>query len=145
MKDAISDFPRRTRAGHEQSLAAQKNAMAIYSEVTMAKDALKEAGRGIACDGRRAGLKAPQGAFEGNLENGMASRIDRSGDRKILAHQSDTPMPECPRNGKHGRRVDGRSREDLFDGNGRRKREHHRQLDKGRRWDAADGPGKFAT
>jgi len=139
MKDAISDFSK--NAEQDMSNASiLKDAMAIYSEVTMAKDALKKKAEEIAVPLEESGLEGAK-ELSSNLEKWLMAEPDRQKwTQEDLASKSDTPMPELPKELEDMVGELMEEQEDLFDEMEDANANITDSIDKGVGWDAADGP-----
>jgi len=85
-----------------------KDAIAIYSEVTMAKDAPQEAAAEIAVPREESGLEGAKETFEQSREKGRGAAPDSKkwSQGRICPPRAIRPMPEAAQGtGRHGRRV----------------------------------------
>jgi hypothetical protein len=139
MKAAISDF---SKLGEQDMSNASliKDAMAIYSEVTMAKDALAQKATEIAVPAEEGGLEGAQ-ELETNIEKWLADKPDRQQwTQEELPEKNDAPMPELPKelDDMVGELME--QQEDLFDQVEDMNANITDSADKGIGWDAMDGP-----
>jgi hypothetical protein len=139
MKATVSDFSKLA----EQDMANAsmiKDAMAIYSETTMAKDALKQQAAEIAVPAEESGLEGAK-ELSSNIEKWLSNTPDRQQwTQEELPTKSDTPMPELPKELEDmvGQLME--QQEDLFDQMEDMNANITDSADKGIGWDAADGP-----
>ncbi len=139
MKAAVSDFSKNAEQDMANASMA-KEAQAIYSEVTMAKDALKQQAAEIAVPAEQSGLEGAK-ELSSNLEKWLSNTPDRTQwTQEELAQKSDTPMPELPKELQDmvGELLE--QQEDLFDQAEDMNANITDSADKGVGWDAADGP-----
>jgi hypothetical protein len=139
MKASVSDFSKLA----EQDMANAsmlKDAMAIYSEVTMAKDALKKQAMEIAVPAEESGLEGAK-ELSSNIEKWLMDTPDRQQwTQEELPDKSDTPMPELPKELEDMVGELMEQQEDLFDQMEDMNANITDSADKGIGWDAADGP-----
>jgi hypothetical protein len=139
MKAAVSDFSK----GAEQDMAnaaMAKEAQAIYSEVTMAKDALNQKAMEIAVPAEENGLEGAK-ELSTNIEKWLTNTPDRQQwTQEELPDKSDTPMPELPKELQDMIGELMEQQEDLFDQMEDQNANITDSADKGIGWDAADGP-----
>lgn len=139
MKAAVSDFSKNAEQDMANASMA-KEAQAIYSEVTMAKDALKQQSVEIAVPAEENGLEGAK-ELEANLERWLSNTPDRQQwTQEELPEKSDTPMPELPKELQDMVGELMEQQEDLFDQMEDMNANITDSADKGIGWDAADGP-----
>ena len=139
MKGALSDFSKNAEQDMANSSVA-KEAQAIYSEVTMAKDALKAQAAEIAVPAEENGLEGAK-ELSSNLERWLSNTPDRQQwTQEELTQKSDTPMPELPKELQDMIGELMEQQEDLFDQMEDQNANITDSADKGIGWDAADGP-----
>jgi len=139
MQQKISDFSK--LAEQDMSNATLlKELMEVYSEVTMAKDALKKQATEIAVAAEEAGLELAK-EITSNLEKWLMSEPDRIKwtQEELLAKQ-DVPMAELPTELEDMIGELMEEQEDLFEDIEDMNANMTDSLDKGAGWDAADGP-----
>jgi hypothetical protein len=139
MKAAVSDF---SKLGEQDMANASmiKDAMAIYSEVTMAKGALTQKAVEIAVPAEEGGLEGAK-ELESNIEKWLANTPDRQKwTQEELPEKSDTPMPELPKELEDMVGELMEQQEDLFDQVEDMNANITDSADKGIGWDAMDGP-----
>jgi hypothetical protein len=120
--------------------AMAKEAQSIYSEVTMAKDALKAQAAEVAVPAEESGLEGAK-ELSSNLEKWLSNTPDRTQwTQEELAQKSDTPMPELPKELQDMVGELMEQQEDLFDEAEDQNANITDSADKGIGWDAADGP-----
>jgi hypothetical protein len=139
MKAAVSDFSK--NADQDMANASMaKEMQAIYSEVTMAKDALKQQAAEIAVPMEESGLEGAK-ELSSNLERWLSNTPDRQQwTQEELMQKSDTPMPELPKELQDMVGELMEQQEDLFDQAEDQNANITDSADKGVGWDAADGP-----
>ncbi len=139
MKGAVSDFSKNAEQDMANAAMA-KEATAIYSEVTMAKDALKQKAAEIAVPMEESGLEGAK-ELASNLERWLTNQPDRQQwTQEELMQKSDTPMPELPKELQDMVGELMEQQEDLFDQMEDQNANITDSADKGIGWDAADGP-----
>jgi hypothetical protein len=139
MKAAVSDFSKNAEQDMANASIA-KEAQAIYSEVTMAKDALNQKAAEIAVPMEENGLEGAK-ELASNLERWLSNTPDRQQwTQEELAQKSDTPMPELPKELQDMVGELMEQQEDLFDQMEDQNANITDSADKGIGWDAADGP-----
>jgi hypothetical protein len=139
MKAAVSDFSKNAEQDMANAAMA-KEAQSIYSEVTMAKDALKAQAAEVAVPAEESGLEGAK-ELSSNLEKWLSNTPDRTQwTQEELAQKSDTPMPELPKELQDMVGELMEQQEDLFDEAEDQNANITDSADKGIGWDAADGP-----
>ena len=139
MKAAVSDFSKNAEQDMANASMA-KEAQQIYSEVTMAKDALNQKAAEIAVPAEENGLEGAK-ELSSNLEKWLSNTPDRQQwTQEELAQKSDTPMPELPKELQDMVGELMEQQEDLFDQMEDQNANITDSADKGIGWDAADGP-----
>jgi hypothetical protein len=139
MKAAVSDFSKNAEQDMANASMA-KEAQSIYSEVTMAKDALSQKAAEIAVPAEENGLEGAK-ELESNLEKWLSNTPDRQQwTQEELTSKSDTPMPELPKELQDMVGELMEQQEDLFDQMEDQNANITDSADKGIGWDAADGP-----
>jgi hypothetical protein len=139
MKAAVSDFSKNAEQDMANAAMA-KEAQAIYSEVTMAKDALNQKATEIAVPAEENGLEGAK-ELSSNLEKWLSNTPDRQQwTQEELMQKSDTPMPELPKELQDMIGELMEQQEDLFDQMEDQNANITDSADKGIGWDAADGP-----
>ena len=139
MKAATSDFSKLAEQDMANASVA-KEAQAIYSETTMAKDALKQQAQEIAVPAEENGLEGAK-ELAANLERWLSNTPDRQQwTQEDLVQKSDTPLPELPKELQDmvGELLE--QQEDLFNDAEDMNANITDSADKGVGWDAADGP-----
>jgi hypothetical protein len=139
MKTATSDFSKNAEQDMANAAMA-KEMQAIYSEVTMAKDALNKQAEEIAVPAEESGLEGAK-ELSSNLEKWLSNQPDRQQwTQEELLSKSDTPMPELPKELQDmvGELLE--QQEDLFDQMEDQNANITDSMDKGVGWDAVDGP-----
>ncbi len=139
MQEKIADFSK--NAEQDMSNASMvKDALAIYSEVTMATDALKKQAVEIAVPAEESGLEGAK-ELSTNIEKWLTDEPDRKKwTQEDLQSKSDTPMPELPKELEDMVGELMEQQEDLFDEMEDANANITDSADKGIGWDAADGP-----
>ncbi len=139
MQEKVADFSK--LAEQDMSNASMvKDAMAIYAEVTMAKDALKKQAEEIAVPLEESGLEGAK-ELSSNIEKWLSDTPDRQKwTQEDLMAKSDTPMPELPKELEDMVGELMEQQEDLFDEMEDQNANITDSADKGIGWDAADGP-----
>jgi hypothetical protein len=139
MQQTLSDFSK--LAEQDMSNASLlKELMEVYSEVTMAKDGLKQKATEIAVPAEEAGLELAK-EISSNLEKWLADAPDRQKwTQEELLTKQDVPMAELPTelDDMIGELME--QQEDLFDEMEDMNANMSDSLDKGAGWDAMDGP-----
>ena len=139
MQSKVSDFSK--LAEQDMSNASMvKDATSIMTEVTMAKDALKQQSMEIAVAAEDGGLESAQ-SLETNIEKWLSNAPDRQQwTQEELPQHSDTPMPELPAELQDmvGQLIE--QQEDLFDQVEDMNANITDSADKGIGWTAMDGP-----
>jgi hypothetical protein len=139
MKAAVSDFSKNAEQDMANAAMA-KEAQSIYSEVTMAKDALNQKAVEIAVPAEENGLEGAK-ELSSNLEKWLMNTPDRQQwTQEELLSKSDTPMPELPKELQDMIGELMEQQEDLFDQMEDQNANITDSADKGIGWDAADGP-----
>jgi hypothetical protein len=139
MKAAVSDFSKNAEQDMANAAMA-KEAQAIYSEVTMAKDALNQKATEIAVPAEENGLEGAK-ELSSNIEKWLSNTPDRQQwTQEELMQKSDTPMPELPKELQDMIGELMEQQEDLFDQMEDQNANITDSADKGIGWDAADGP-----
>jgi hypothetical protein len=139
MKAAVSDFSKNAEQDMANAAMA-KEAQAIYSEVTMAKDALNQKAAEIAVPAEENGLEGAK-ELASNIEKWLSNAPDRQQwTQEELTQKSDTPMPELPKELQDMIGELMEQQEDLFDQMEDQNANITDSADKGIGWDAADGP-----
>ncbi len=117
-----------------------KELLEVYSEVTMAKDALKAKAMEIAVPAEEAGVELAK-ALESNLEKWLMDTPDRQKwTQEEMPGKTDVPMAELPTELEDMIGELMEQQEDLFDDVEDMDANIADSLDKGAGWDAADGP-----
>lgn len=139
MQEKLADFSK--LAEQDMSNASLlKELMEIYSEVTMAKDALKAKQAEIAVSNEEAGLELAQ-ALTANLEKWLMDKPDRQQwNMEDPQTKTDTPMAELPKELQDMVGELMEQEEDLFEEMEDTNANFADSLNKGAGWDAADGP-----
>ncbi len=139
MKAKISDYS--TLGEQDMSNGSLlKDLMAVSTEVTMAKDALKQQATEIAVPAEENGLEGAK-EISTNIEKWLANTPDRTKwTQEELPDKSDTPMAELPKELEDmvGQLLE--QEEDLLDEAEDMNANITDSIDKGVGWDAADGP-----
>jgi hypothetical protein len=139
MKAAVSDFSKNAEQDMANAAMA-KEAQSIYSEVTMAKDALNQKAAEIAVPAEENGLEGAK-ELSSNIEKWLSNTPDRQQwTQEELTQKSDTPMPELPKELQDMIGELMEQQEDLFDQMEDQNANITDSADKGIGWDAADGP-----
>ncbi|MFI5381560.1 MAG: hypothetical protein ACHRHE_19860 [Tepidisphaerales bacterium] len=139
MQEKIADFSKLA----EQDMANAsllKEMLEVYSEVTMAKDALKKEAVEMAIPAEEMGLEKAK-EIESNLEKWLMNEPDRQKwNQEDPIGKTDLPMPELPKELEDmvGELLE--QQEDLFDEMEDTAANWADSMDKGAGWDAADGP-----
>ena len=139
MQEKINDFSK--NAEQDMSNAALlKEMMEVYSEVTMAKGALKEKATEIAVALEESGLELAK-EISSNLEKWLSDKPDRQKwTMEDPVEKTDTPMAELPKELEDMVGELMEEQEDLFEEMEDTNANWTDSLDKGAGWDAADGP-----
>lgn len=139
MQDKVSDFSK--LAEQDMSNAALlKELMEVYSEVTMAKDALKKQAMEIAVPAEEMGLEMAK-EISSNLEKWLMDQPDRiKWSQEDAAGKEDIPMAELPKELEDMVGELMEEQEDLFEEMEDANANYTDSIDKGAGWDAADGP-----
>jgi hypothetical protein len=139
MQQKVSDFSK--LAEQDMSNASLlKELMEVYSEVTMARDALKRQATEIAVAAEDAGLELAS-EISSNLEKWLLDSPDRiKWTQEELMSKQDVPMAELPTELEDMIGELMEEQEDLFDDIEDMNANMTDSLDKGAGWDAADGP-----
>ncbi len=117
-----------------------KQLMEVYSEVTMAKDALKQKAAEIAVPLEESGLELAK-EISSNIEKWLANAPDRQQwTMEEPTGKNDVPMPELPKELEDMVGELMEQQEDLFDEMEDATSSWADSMDKGVGWDAADGP-----
>ncbi len=139
MQQKLSDFSKLA----EQDMANAsmlKELMEVYSEVTMAKDALKKKEIELAVSLEESGLELAK-EITSNLEKWLMDTPDRiKWDMEDPVAKTDTPMAELPEQLEDMIGELMEQQEDLFEAMEDTNANWTDSLDKGAGWDAADGP-----
>ncbi len=139
MQEKISDFSKLA----EQDMANAsllKEMLEVYSEVTMAKDALKKKATEIAVPVEEMGLELAK-SIESNLEKWLMDKPDREKwNQEDPIGKQDIPMAELPKELEDMVGELMEQQEDLFDEMEDTAANWADSMDKGAGWDAADGP-----
>jgi hypothetical protein len=139
MQQTLSDFSK--LAEQDMSNASLlKELMEVYSEVTMAKDGLKQKAMEIAVPAEEAGLELAS-EISSNLEKWLLDAPDRQKwTQEELLTKQDVPMAELPTELEDMIGELMEQQEDLFDDIEDMNANMTDSLDKGAGWDAMDGP-----
>jgi hypothetical protein len=139
MQEKVGDFSK--LAEQDMSNASLlKELMELYSEVTMAKDALKKQAMEIAVPLEEMGLELAK-EIESNLEKWLMDEPDRiKWSQEDPTSKTDTPMAELPKELEDMIGELMEEQEDLFEDMEDANANWTDSLDKGAGWDAADGP-----
>ena len=112
----------------------------VYSEVTMAKDALKDKAVEIAVAAEQNGLELAK-ETSSNLEKWLSNKPDRQKwTQEDQIQKTEAPMPELPTQLEDMVGELMEQQEDLFEEMEDANANWHDSLDKGAGWDAGDGP-----
>lgn len=139
MQARLSDFSKNA----EQDLSNPsllKDLMEMYSEVTMAKDALKQQAVEIAVPAEENGLELAK-ELSSNIDKWLSDKPDRQQwTQEDPLTKSDAPLPELPKELEDmiGKLME--QEEDLFNQMEDANANWHDSMDKGVGWDAMDGP-----
>ncbi|HET6249360.1 MAG TPA: hypothetical protein VFE47_16810 [Tepidisphaeraceae bacterium] len=139
MQEKLHDFSKNA----EQDMANSsllKQLMEVYSETTMAKDALKQKAAEIAVAAEENGIDNAK-TLTSNIEKWLSNTPDRTKwTQEDLLDKTDLNMPELPRELEDlvGELLE--KQEDLFDEMEDANSNLAGSFDKGIGWDAADGP-----
>ena len=139
MQEKIADFSKLA----EQDMANAsllKELMEVYSEVTMAKDALKKKETEIAVSAEEMGLELAK-EITSNLEKWLVDTPDRiKWDQEDPLTKNDIPMAELPKELEDMIGELMEEQEDILEEAEDTNANWTDSLDKGAGWDAADGP-----
>ena len=139
MQEKVHDFSKLA----EQDMANAsllKELMEVYSEVTMAKDALKKQAAEIAVAAEEMGLELAK-ELNANLEKWLMDSPDRAKwTQEDPVGKQDVPMAELPKELEDMIGELMEEQEDLFDEMEDANANWTDSMDKGVGWDAADGP-----
>jgi lipoprotein-anchoring transpeptidase ErfK/SrfK len=139
MEQKLSDFAKLS----EQDLSNAsllKDITQEYSEVTMAKDALKQKAVELAIPEEESGLEGAK-EISSNIEKWLSNTPDRQQwNMEDPITKTDTPMPELPKELEDMIGDLLEQQEDLFDQMEDANANWADSIDKGVGWDAADGP-----
>jgi len=139
MKQAISDYSKNA----EQDLSNSdllKDLYEIQTEVTMAKDALKQKMAEIAVPAEENGLELAK-EQSSNIEKWLTNTPDRQQwTQEDMLDKKDIPMPELPKELEDMIGQLQEQEEDLSQEMEDQNANWHDSADKGIGWDAADGP-----
>jgi len=139
MEQKLSDFSK--NAEQDMSNASLlKDLMSVYSEVTMAKDALNKQAVEIAVAAEEMGLENAK-ELQSNIEKWLMNEPDRQNwQQEDPIGKNDTPMPELPKELEDMVGELMEQQEDLFQEMEDANANWTDSMDKGVGWDAADGP-----
>jgi hypothetical protein len=139
MEQKLSDFAK--LAEQDMSNASLlKDITQEYSEVTMAKDALKQKAVEMAIPEEESGLEGAK-EISSNIERWLSNAPDRQQwNMEDPLTKTDTPMPELPKELEDMIGDLLEQQEDLFDQMEDANANWADSMDKGVGWDAADGP-----
>jgi hypothetical protein len=139
MQEKVSDFSK--MAEQDMSNAALlKELMEVYSETTMAKDALKQKAAEIAVAAEDMGLELAK-ELSSNIEKWLSNTPDRQKwTQEDPLGKTDTPMAELPKELEDMVGELMEQQEDLFEDMEDMNANWTDSADKGIGWDAADGP-----
>ena len=139
MQEKVHDFS--NVAEQDMANAALlKELLEVYSEVTMAKDALKDKAMEIAVAAEENGLELAK-ETNSNLEKWLSNKPDRQKwTQEDQLQRTEAPAPELPAQLEDMVGELMEQQEDLFDEMEDANTNWHDSLDKGAGWDAADGP-----
>lgn len=139
MQEKIADFSK--NAEQDMSNAALlKELMEVYTEVTMAKDALNKKATEVAVALEESGLELAK-EIQTNLEKWLMDEPDRlKWTMEDPVGKTDTPMAELPKELEDMIGELMEQQEDLFDEIEDTNANWADSLDKGAGWDAMDGP-----
>jgi hypothetical protein len=139
MEQKLSDFAKLSEQDLSNS-SLLKDITQEYSEVTMAKDALKQKSVEMAIPAEENGLEGAK-EISSNLERWLSNTPDRQQwNMEDPLTKSDTPMPELPKELEDMIGDLLEQQEDLFDQMEDANANWADSADKGIGWDAADGP-----
>ncbi len=139
MQQKISDFSKNAEQDMANA-ALLKDMLAVYSEVTMAKDALHKQAAEIAVADEENGLEGAK-EISSNIEKWLSNEPDRAKwTQEDPLAKTDTPMPELPKELEDmvGKLME--EQEDLDQEMEDANANWTDSMDKGVGWDAADGP-----
>ena len=139
MQQKLSDFSKLAEQDMSNP-ALLKDITQAYTEVTMAKDALKQQAVEMAIPEEEAGLESAK-EITSNIERWLANTPDRqSWNMEDPLTKNDVPMPELPTQLEDMIGDLLEQQEDLFDQVEDTNANWHDSADKGIGWDAMDGP-----
>ncbi|MBV8782201.1 MAG: hypothetical protein JO353_12465, partial [Phycisphaerae bacterium] len=139
MQQKLSDFAKLAEQDMSNP-ALLKDLTQEYSEVTMAKDALKQQAVEMAIPDEENGLELAK-EISSNLERWLSNTPDRQNwNMEDPQAKTDTPMPELPTQLEDMIGDLLEQEEDLMDQAQDANANWHDSADKGIGWDAADGP-----
>jgi hypothetical protein len=139
MEQKLSDFAKLAEQDMSNS-SLLKDITQEYSEVTMAKDALKQKAVEMAIPAEESGLEGAK-EISSNLERWLSNAPDRQQwNMEDPLTKTDTPMPELPKELEDMIGDLLEQQEDLFDQVEDANANWADSMDKGVGWDAADGP-----
>ena len=139
MQQKVSDFSNMAEQDMANS-SLMKELLEVYSEVTMAKNALKDKAVEMAISKEEMGLELAK-EISSNLEKWLMDKPDRQKwTQEDPTVKTDTPMAELPRELEDMVGELMEQQEDLFDEMEDANANWHDSPDKGAGWDAADGP-----
>jgi hypothetical protein len=139
MQEKIADFSKNS----EQDMANSsllKDLLQVYSETTMAKDALSKKASEMAVADEDLGLEKAK-ELSSNIEKWLSNSPDRTQwNMEDPTSKTDLPMPELPKELEDMVGELMEQQEDLFDQMEDSNANWADSMDKGVGWDAADGP-----
>jgi hypothetical protein len=139
MQEKIADFSKNS----EQDMANSsllKDLLQVYSETTMAKDALSKKAAEMAVADEDMGLEKAK-EMSSNIEKWLSNTPDRTQwNQEDPTAKTDLPMPELPKELEDMVGELMEQQEDLFDQMEDSNANWADSMDKGVGWDAADGP-----
>jgi hypothetical protein len=139
LQQALSDYSKQTQQDMSNP-ALLKELTSIYSEVTMAADALKAKAEELAIPLEENGLELAK-ELESNLEKWLADKPDRQQwNLEDPTDKTQAPMAELPQSLQDMVGDLLEQQEDLFQEMEDSSSAWHDTLDKGNGWDAVDGP-----
>jgi hypothetical protein len=139
MEQKLSDFAKLAEQDLSNS-SLLKDITQEYSEVTMAKDALKQQAVEMAIPEEESGLEGAK-EISTNIEKWLSNTPDRQQwNMEDPLTKTDTPMPELPKELEDMIGDLLEQQEDLFDQMEDANANWADSIDKGVGWDAADGP-----
>lgn len=139
MQEKLSDYSK--LAEQDQANASLlKEALEVYSEVTMAKDALKKDAKPMDIPLEEMGMELAK-EISSNLEKWLMDKPDREKwNQEDMVGKQDIPMAELPKELEDMVGELMEEQEDLFEEMEDTAANWADSLDKGAGWDAADGP-----